>query len=54
MDITIVESGMMTELEQLHANAYRLHVDIAKELLGLGLDKESDLRKVEALLNQAV
>jgi CMP-2-keto-3-deoxyoctulosonic acid synthetase len=29
-------------------------VDIAKELPGLGVDTESDLQKVEALLSQAV
>ena len=46
----------LEKLEQLRAlaNGYRIHVDIAKELPGLGVDTESDLQKVEALLSQAV
>lgn len=46
----------LEKLEQLRAlaNGYRIHVDIAKELPGLGVDTESDVQKVEALLRQAV
>ena len=46
----------LEKLEQLRAlaNGYRIHVDIAKELPGLGVDTESDVQKVEALLSQAV
>ncbi|WP_287600815.1 3-deoxy-manno-octulosonate cytidylyltransferase [Thiothrix sp.] len=42
----------LEKLEQLRAlsNGYRIHVDIAAEIPGLGVDTEADLYKVEAQL----
>jgi 3-deoxy-manno-octulosonate cytidylyltransferase (CMP-KDO synthetase) len=42
----------LEKLEQLRAlsNGYRIHVDIAAEIPGLGVDTETDLYKVEAQL----
>lgn len=45
-------SERLEKLEQLRAlsNGYRIHVDIAAEIPGLGVDTEADLYKVEAQL----
>jgi 3-deoxy-manno-octulosonate cytidylyltransferase (CMP-KDO synthetase) len=42
----------LEKLEQLRAlsNGYRIHVDIAAEIPGVGVDTEEDAHKVSAIL----